>query len=116
VGDNGAVIWVGEGPGKVSEQYIVRPPNYIDHTATFTASGAVGGWNDTSYMNAPSDPGIWLIQTNGKWVRHYSRAHGAGASVAPEGMDPLPPLTKVANAQYPHGTNNFSDSFSDIRF
>jgi len=116
VGDDGAVIWVGEGKGKVSEEYIVRPPYYVDHTARFTAGGETGGWNDTSYMNGPSDPGIYLIQTDGKWVRHYSETHGDRASVAPAGMDPLPPIQKVENARYAHGTNGFWDGFSDLRF
>ncbi len=116
VGDNGAVIWIGEGDAKVSEEYIVKPPHYIDHTARFTAGAETGGWNDTSYMNGPSDPGVYLIQTDGTWVRHYSQTHGDRASVAPANMDPLPSITKVEDAQYPHGTNSFSDGFSDIRF
>ncbi len=116
VGDNGAIIWVGEGDSKVSEEYIVKPPYYIDHTARFTAHGETGSWNDTSYMNGPADPGIYLLQPDGTWVRHYSQTHGDRASVAPATMLSLPPITKVPNAQYPHGTNNFSDGFSDIRF
>jgi hypothetical protein len=116
VGKTGAVIWVGEGKQRVSEEYIVKAPYYIDHTARFTAGGTTGGWNDTSYMNGPKNPAIYLIQPDGKWVRHYSKVHGDGASVAPATMLELPPIVKVENPQYPHGSNNFSDSFSDLRF
>jgi hypothetical protein len=116
VGDHGAVLWVGEGDDKVSETYLVRPPHYVDHEARFTAKGTTGSWNNTSYMNGPADPGIYLIQTDGTWVRHYSATHGDRASVAPADMDPLPPIQKVEDAKYPHGTNNFWDGFSDLRF
>jgi len=116
VASNGAVLWIGEGNAKVSEEYIVRPPHYVDHTARFTAGGPTAWWNSTSYMNGPADPGIHLLQPDGTWVRHYSETHGDRASVAPAGMDPLPPITKVADAKYPHGTNSFSDGFSDLRF
>ena len=33
-----------------------------------------------------------------------------------EGMDPLPPVTRVDNPQYPHGSNHFHEGFSDLRF
>ena len=116
VGDNGAVIWVGEGKGRISEEYIVRPPHYIDHTARFTASGQTGYWNNTSYMNGPRDPGIYLLGTDGTWVRHYSEKHGHAASVAPATMDPLPSVNKVDDSPYPHGGAGFHEGFSDVRF
>jgi len=116
VGKDGAVLYVGDGRGRVSELYVVKAPHYVDHTARFTAGGKSGSWNNTSYMNGPADPGIFLIQTNGEWVRHYSATHGDRASVGPAGIDPLPPIQRIPNARYAHGTNGFWDGFSDIRF
>ena len=114
VGDSGAVIWVGE--GKISEEFIVRPPHYIDHTARFTAGAQTGAWNNTSYMNGPGDPGIYLLKTDGTWGRHYSKKHGHAASVAPATMDRLPSVNNVDNPKYPHGGAGFHEGFSDIRF
>ncbi|HJN14803.1 MAG TPA: hypothetical protein QGH10_04905 [Armatimonadota bacterium] len=116
VGDNGAVIWIGEGESKVSEEFIVKPPHYIDHAARFTASGTTGGWNNTSYMNGPADPGIFLIQADDTWVRHYSEKHGTAASVAPTTLEALPTVNKVEESRYPHGGSGFHEGFSDIRF
>ena len=116
VGDNGAVIRVGEEKGKISEEFIVRPPHYIDHTARFTAAARTGAWNNTSYMNGPSDPGIHLLGSDGAWVRHYSEKHGHAASVAPATMDLLPSVTKVDASRYPHGGAGFHEGFSRIRF
>ena len=116
VGDNGAVIWIGEDKGKISEEYIVRPPHYIDHTARFMAWAQTGAWNNTSYMNGPEDPGIYLLRTDGTWVRHYSEKHGHAASVAPATMDRLPNVNKVDDSTYPHGGAGFHEGFSKIRF
>ena len=116
VGKDGAVLYVANGRSRVSELYVVKAPHYVDHTARFTAGGKTGSWNSTSYMNGPADPGIFLIQTNGEWIRHFSATHGDRASVAPADMDPLPTIKKVPDARYPHGTNGFWDGFSDIRF
>ena len=116
MGDNGAVIWVGEGKSKVSEEYVVKPPHYLDHTARFTAGGTTGGWNNTSYMNGPADPGIYLLRTDGTWVRHFSEKHGHAASVAPATMEQLPTVNKVADSRYPHGGAGFHEGFSDLRF
>ncbi|MDP6556557.1 MAG: hypothetical protein QGG71_17940 [Pirellulaceae bacterium] len=115
-GDNGAVIWVGEGQSKISEEYIVRPPHYIDHTARFTAGAQTGAWNNTSYMNGPGDPGIYLLGADGTWVRHYSEKHGHAASVAPATMDQLPTVNKVDDSPYPHGGAGFHEGFSEVRF
>ena len=98
------------------ESYRVVAPHYVDYTVTFTAGGQTAGWNDASYMNAPEDPAIYLITTEGEWVRHYSPEHGTQASVAPASMSEFPPLNEVENARYAHGTNSFADSFSDLRF
>ena len=116
VGDHGAVIWVGEGKGKISEEYIVRPPHYVDHTARFTAGAPTGAWNSTSYMNGPRDPGIHLLGTDGAWVRHYSEKHGHAASVAPATMERLPGVNKVDDSRYPHGGAGFHEGFGEIRF
>lgn len=116
LGENGAILSVGEGTARVAEEYVVKTPHYIDHTARFTAGGTTGTWNNTSYMNAPTDPGIFLVQPDGTWIRHYSETHGDRASAAPATMDPLPTPPKVADAKYAHGTNGFWDGFSDTRF
>jgi len=116
IGESGAVIWVGEGKGKISEEFVVRPPHYIDHTARFTARAQTGAWNNTSYMNGPTDPGIYLLTIDGTWVRHYSKQHGHAASVAPATMDRLPSVNKVDDSKYPHGGAGFHEGFSEIRF
>lgn len=115
-GDDAVVLYVGDGRSRVSETYRVVAPHYVDHTARFTAGGTTGSWNSTSYMNGPADPGVFLLASDGNWVRHYSATHGDRASVAPEGMDPLPSIQKEANPKYPHGNNRFWDGFSDLRF
>ena len=98
------------------ERYQVVPPCYVDYTVTFTAGGERAGWNDASYMNAPADPGIYLINTDGEWFRHYDPEHGSAASVAPASMAEFPPLNKIENPRYAHGTNSFADSFSGLTF
>lgn len=52
------------------------------------------------------------------WVRHLSPRHGDGASVAPEGMDPLPKPEGAPDPEkkFPHGTDTFRDGFSELRF
>ncbi|MGD9495120.1 MAG: hypothetical protein AB7Y46_02300 [Armatimonadota bacterium] len=97
------------------ERFEVVPPHYIGYTVRFTAGGTTAGWNAASYMNAPEDPAIYLINSAGQWLRHYDPEHGHAASVLPEGMEP-PVLQTVPDALYPHGTNSFADSLSDLRF
>jgi hypothetical protein len=95
------------------ELFEVKAPHYVDYTVRFTAGGTVGHWNTASYMNAPEDPAIYLITTEGEWVRHYSPEHGTEASVAPASMTEFPPISKVENPRFAHGTNSFADSFTD---
>ncbi len=97
------------------ERFEVVAPHYIDYTVRFTAGGETGHWNTASYMNAPEDPAIYLINSAGEWLRHYDPEHGHAASVLPEGMEP-PVLQTVPDAKYPHGTNSFADALSDLRF
>jgi hypothetical protein len=113
VDDKGAVISIGEGASAIREMHRVVAPHYIDYTAEITAGAEVGFWNNTSYMNGPADPGIYVKTSSGPWVRHYSKKHGHAACVAPEGMDPLPPVTKADNPDYPHGSNHFHEGFRD---
>lgn len=97
------------------ERFEVVAPCYLDYTVRFTAGGESAGWNCASYMNAPEDPAIYLINSAGEWMRHYDPEHGHAASVLPESMTP-PVLQTVPDAKYPHGTNSFADSLSDLRF
>lgn len=98
------------------ESFRVVPPHYVDYTVTFTAGGDRAAWNTASYMDAPADPGIYLINTDGEWFRHYDPEHGSAASVLPASMAEPPPVNKVENAQYAHGTNSFADSLSGLTF
>lgn len=116
VDDTAARIVKGEGNDRVVETFRVVPPHYIDYSVEFTAPGAEGFWNNTSYMNGPADRGIYVRKSDGSWARHFSEKHGFFASVAPEGMDPLPPVVKAADSPYPHGSASFHEGFSDLRF
>ncbi len=116
LGDNGAVIAIGEGKHLVREEFVVRPPHYLDYTMRETAGAATVWWNNTSYMNGPADPGIHVLTPTGAWVRHYSERHGDRASVAPATMAALPPVTKTEQVLYPHGNSLFWEGFSDLRF
>jgi len=98
------------------ERYEVKAPHYVDYTCIFTAGGERGGWNDASYMNGPADPGIYLINTDGEWFRHYDPEHGSAASVLPSSMTEPPPISKVENPRYAHGSNSFADALSGLTF
>ncbi len=116
VGRTGASVVSGSGANRKTETFVVTPPHYVDYSVTFTPAGTVAYWNNTCYMNDLSTPAVHIRQPNGTWAKHYSEKHGHQASVAPVTMDPLPPVTKVANPKYPHGTNHFHQGFSDLRF
>ena len=116
VGTHGARLAMGQGPSLRTETHVVKAPHYIDYEVRFTAGGTTAWWNNTSYMNGPADPGIHILASDGKWVRHYSEPHGNKAAVAPLGMETLPPVSKVDNAKYPHGSDKFWEGFSDLRF
>lgn len=116
VAADGAMITVGTGSNRTTELHVVKAPHYIDYTATFTAGGSTAWWNNTSYMNGPADPGVYLVKADGTWTRHYSKPHGNRASAAPATMKSLPPIQKTPNPKYPHGNSRFWDGFSDLRF
>ncbi|GMU91567.1 MAG: hypothetical protein AMXMBFR4_06250 [Candidatus Hydrogenedentota bacterium] len=116
VDESTARITKGDGDDRVVETFKVVPPHYIDYEVQFTAPSASGIWNNTSYMNGPADPGIYVRKSDGAWVRHYSEKHGFGASVAPEGMNPLPPVTPVKDSPYPHGSALFHEGFCGLRY
>ncbi len=103
-----------EGIGAV-ERFEVVVPCYLDYTVRLSPGGERLWWNTASYMNAPEDPAVYLINVAGEWMRHYDPEHGSAASVLPEGMEP-PVLATVENARYAHGTNSFADAVSDLRF
>jgi len=118
IGENAAMISIDNGGLPISQSYFVRPPHYVDHIARFTAGAGTGYWNDTCYMNGPSDPGIHVLQPDGTWMRHFSEKHGDAASIAPASWseDDFPPIAQVEDSQYPHGGAGFHEGFCDLRF
>jgi hypothetical protein len=104
-----------EGRPTFKQAFKVVPPHYFDCTFSRLASGSSVSFAGTSYMNGPDDPGIYFLDPQVRWQRHYDPEHGSAASILPEGM-PLPVPQNVPNAQYRHGTNSFSDSVSKWRY
>jgi hypothetical protein len=68
-----------------------------------------------SYINGPQDPGIYFLDAQMRWQRHYSPRHGEAASILPEGMA-VPVVEKTPNSPYPQGIAHFWDSFSTSRY
>lgn len=118
LGEDGAMISVESGDQRVTESYTVKPPHYVDHVATFMTNATTSYWNDTCYMNGPSDPGIYVLQTDGNWVRHFSETHGDRSSIAPASWTEkeFPPIKQVDDSPYPHGGSGFHEGFCDLRF
>jgi hypothetical protein len=77
-----------ERPVDVRAEYMVRSPNYVDHTLTFTDREDVRNGRDfrevswCCYMNCPEDSRLNFI-SNGQWQRYASPSHGTGSSLAP---------------------------------
>ena len=97
------------------QKFKIVAPYYFDCTLNRPRSTGTEQLNGTSYMNGPQDPGIYFVTPELNWQRHYDPKHGNAACVYPDGM-PLPKLTKVPDAIYKHGTNNFADSVSQWRY
>jgi hypothetical protein len=104
-----------DGKPSIKQTFRVVAPYYFDCTFSRVATGSAVSFAGTSYMNGPEDPGIYFLDPQMRWQRHYDPEHGNAASVLPDGM-PLPVLNKLPNAQYRHGTNSFSDSVSQWRY
>jgi len=93
----------------------VLPPYYFDCTFTVRASGDSVSIGGTSYMNGPEDPGVYFLDPETKWRRHYGPVHGNAASILPAGM-PVPDVKRVPGSPYPRGTEKFSDTFAEYRY
>ncbi len=102
--------------GSQSTKQTIRlvPPYAFDCVFTRKADGPVT-FGAASYMNGPDDPGIYFLDPDGRWQRHYDPVHGSAATVLPAGM-PVPVVEKVPDSPYPSGTRHFADSFSKWRY
>jgi len=104
-----------DGTAGTKQSFRVIPPYYFDCVFTTPLSGdsiEIGG---TSYMNGPEDPGVYFLNPEMKWQRHYDTLHGNAASILPAGM-PEPEVRKVPGSPYPKGTARFADTFADHRY
>lgn len=99
----------------VIQDFRMVPPYYIDCVFRRNTAEPVVAFGTCSYINGPDDPGIYFLNRDMHWQRHYDPKHGSAASVLPEGMSP-PVLTRIPNAPYAHGTALFRDSISDKRY
>jgi hypothetical protein len=99
----------------IRQTFKLLPPYSFDCTFSRVAAGNSASFAGKSYMNGPEDPGIYFLDPQMRWQRHYDPEHGNAASILPQGM-PLPVLERVPHAQYRHGTNSFSDSVSQWRY
>ena len=97
------------------QAFKVIPPYYFDCVFTMGESGDSISVNGTSYMNGPEDPGVYFLDPEMKWRRHYDPLHGSAASILPAGM-PVLEVKKVADSPYPRGTQNFWDTFAEHRY
>lgn len=103
------------GSRTIKQTFKIVPPHYFDCTFSQVAAADSVYFAGTSYMNGPDDPGIYFLDPQMRWQRHYDPVHGNAASVWPDGM-PLPLLQRVPNAPYKHGTMSFADSVSSWRY
>jgi hypothetical protein len=99
----------------IKQTFRIVPPHYFDCTFSQRAAGTGVSFGVASYMNGPDDPGIYFLDPQRRWQRHYDQVHGNAASVWPEGVA-LPELRRVPNSPYKHGTMSFSDSVSTWRY
>ena len=104
-----------DGNETVRQTFKLVAPYYFDCTFSRRSTGSSVSFNGTSYMNGPQDPGVYFVDGQGSWQRHYDHEHGNAASIYAEGM-PLPQLKRVPNPRFRHGTNSFSDSVSRWRY
>ena len=113
ISDTEAVIQhlAADGTPGTRQTFRLIPPYYFDCLYTGD-SVSIGG---TSYMNGPEDPGVYFLDPEMKWRRHYDSLHGSAASILPAGM-PVPEVEKAANSPYPRGTARFSDTFAEHRY
>lgn len=106
------------GPGnRLSSQqtFEVIAPYYFDCTYSVQSDGQPILFNGTSYINGAKDPGIYFLDHEMRWQRHYDPVHGTAASLLPSGM-PVPEVKTVDHSRYPSGAAHFRDSFSKLRY
>jgi len=104
----------GDGSPSTKQTFRMIAPYSFDCVFTRKAAGPVT-FGAASYMNGPDDPGIYFLDPDGKWQRHYDPVHGSAATVLPAGMS-VPAVEKVPDSPYPSGTAHFADSFSNWRY
>jgi hypothetical protein len=104
-----------DGAPVARQLFRVIPPYYFDCLFTARMSGDSVEIGGTSYMNGPADPGVYFVNSEMKWQRHYDALHGNAASILPAGMS-VPEVRKVPNSPYPKGTARFSDTFAEHRY
>jgi hypothetical protein len=104
-----------DGTPRTRQTFKLIPPYSFDCVFTARASGDSVSIGGTSYMNGPEDPGVYFLDSEMKWRRHYDPVHGNAASILPFGM-PVPQVKKVAGSPYPQGTERFSDTFAEHRY
>ncbi len=97
-----------------TQRFRAVAPYYFDCTVSRKGAAPVH-FGAASYINGPDDDGIYFVDGDMRWQRHYDPVHGDAASVLPVGM-PVPVVEKVAGSPYPHGTARFQDSFSNWRY
>jgi hypothetical protein len=93
----------------------VVDPYYFDCTYELQAEGQPVMFNGTSYINGALDPGVYFLNPQKEWQRHYDSVHGTAASLLAEGV-PVPKVKKVKDSRYPSGAAHFRDSFSTSRY
>jgi hypothetical protein len=103
-----------DGRPSSTQRFRVVAPYYFDCIVTRAAERPVS-FGAASYINGPDDSGIYFLDPEMRWQRHFDPVHGAAASVLPSGMA-VPVVEKVPNSPYPHGTARFQDSFSNWRY
>ena len=76
-------------PVDACARYVLKSPNIIEHTLTFTDHKDVRGqgcdFREVSwccYINSPEDPRIHFL-SEGEWYRYISPQHGIGSNIAP---------------------------------
>jgi hypothetical protein len=93
----------------------VIAPYYFDCTYSVEADGEPVMFNGTSYINGSTDPGIYFLDPEMRWQRHYDSVHGSAASLLADGV-PVPKVVQVSDSSYPSGAAHFRDSFSESRY
>jgi hypothetical protein len=104
-----------DGTAGTRQTFKVVAPFYFDCVFTLRAAGNPAWIGASSYMNGPEDPGIYFINPDMKWQRHYDPIHGNAASILPVGMA-VPEVKKSADSQYAGGAVSFSDTFAEHRY